>query len=82
MQLENKGTKYTQISTNKSRICTAKCTQCDETQSSNDVSTCSRCEVLWDVCRAQSRFNSWGASETPRTCREAMEMSYPLSIRI
>ena len=32
MQYE-KNTKYTQVSTTKSRLCTVKCTQCDKTQS-------------------------------------------------
>ena len=33
--MKNKSTKYTQINTNKSRLCTVKCTQCDKTQSGN-----------------------------------------------
>jgi len=36
MQYE-KNTKYTQINTTKSRLCTVKCTQCDKTQSSPSV---------------------------------------------
>jgi len=31
--MKNRSTKYTQINTNKSRLCTVKCTQCDKTQS-------------------------------------------------
>ena len=32
--MKNKNTKYTQINTHKSRLCTVKCTQCDKTQPS------------------------------------------------
>ena len=34
--MKNKSTKYTQINTTKSRLCTVKCTQCDKTQSVPD----------------------------------------------
>ena len=35
--MKNKSTKCTQINTNKSRLCTVKCTQCDKTQSNYAV---------------------------------------------
>jgi len=37
--MKNKRTKYTQINTSKSKLCTVKCTQCDKTQSMAPTST-------------------------------------------